>query len=115
MKQSLREILAESHIAAIAIAALLFWSVVLVCQAIWEPLSKLLPLLFTAIAIFDIPYFSFVGAEWYLVLIITSYDLIGAFTMFATAWYLSRVVYGIGPFQSLSIHINNGLKRSPDV
>ena len=57
MKRSLRQILDDSHIAAVTIAVLL-WSLDGAFQALWIPVSRAVGFLFTAVAILDIPYFS---------------------------------------------------------
>jgi hypothetical protein len=103
VKRSLREVLADSHIAAVTIAVLLLWAVNSGFQALWIPLSKITAYLFTAVAIFDIPYFSYplnVGDRSNLILA-TLYLLSAAFH-FAAAWILSRWVYGLSPLASLS-------------
>ena len=58
MKRSLRQILDDSHIAAVTIAVLLLWSLDGAFQALWIPVSRAVGFLLTAVAILDIPYFS---------------------------------------------------------
>ena len=103
MKHSLREILAESHVAAVAIAVLLYWSLYWGFIALWSPLTRAANFLFTAIAIRDIPYFSptFTIADRYE-LSTTIAFLFNAFVCLAAAWLLSRWVDGTGPLRSLS-------------
>jgi hypothetical protein len=99
LMRSLRETLAKSDISAVAIAVLLLWSIESALQSLWGPLYQTASLLFTAIAILDIPYplwndtpsVLFTSA-WYL-----SYALIS----FSAAWFLARWVYGVGPVSSL--------------
>jgi hypothetical protein len=55
MERSLRQILADSHVAAVTIALLLLWSFDGAIQALWEPASRAIEFLITAVAIFDIP------------------------------------------------------------
>lgn len=55
---SLCKVMAKSHVAAVAVAVLLLWSMDLAFRALWEPLSRIAEFLFTAIAILDIPYIS---------------------------------------------------------
>ena len=102
MKRSLREVLAESHVAAVTIAVFLFWSADSVVQALWTPVSKVAVYLFTAVAIFDIPYFSYPlnGGDRSSLILATLYLLFAAFN-FAAAWILSRWAYGVGPLRSL--------------
>jgi hypothetical protein len=103
MKPSLRELLAESHIAAVAIAVLLLWSLDSGFQALWRPLSHVLGFLFTAVAILDMPDFSF-GLEERVILITTFFYLLAALISLAAAWLLSHWVYGRSPLRSLSTY-----------
>jgi hypothetical protein len=95
---SLRRILAETHVAAVAIAIFLIWSLDSFFQALWWPLFRAVSYLLTAIAILDVPYFSFNRSQ----LLIALLNLSNAFIDFAAAWLLSRWVYREGPFRSLS-------------
>ena len=103
MKPSLREILADSHIPAVAIAVLLVWSLDSVFRALWDPVSRAATFLFTAVAILDVPYYShtLTGADR-LALITTFAYLFSAFINLAAAWLLSHWAYGVGPIKSLS-------------
>jgi hypothetical protein len=101
VRPPLREILANSHIPAVAIAVLLLWSLSWGFQALWSPLLRAAGFLFTAVAILDIPYFSFTTADR-LMLTTTFLFLFNAFISLAAAWLLSRWVYGMGPLRSLS-------------
>jgi hypothetical protein len=103
VKPSLREILAESHVSAVAIAVLLYWSLYWGSIALWSPLARAVNFLFTAVAIFDIPYFSstFTSADRFE-LSITLTFLFNAFVCLAAAWLLSHWTYGTGPLRSLS-------------
>lgn len=102
MKRSLRDALAESHTAAVAIAVLLVWSLDGAFRALWDPAFRAVSFLFTAIAIFDIPYFSptLTIADWFT-LTTTLFYLYSAIISFSAAWLLSRWVYGVGPLRSL--------------
>jgi hypothetical protein len=105
VKSSLRKILAESHVSAIAIAVLLFWSLDSAFRALLGPLFRAVTFLFTAVAILDIPYFSrtLTIADRFT-LIITSAYLFNALVYLTAAGLLSRWVYGLGPLRSLSIY-----------
>jgi hypothetical protein len=48
VRPSLREILADTHIAAVAIAVLLLWTLDGTFQALWAPLSSVAGFLLTA-------------------------------------------------------------------
>jgi hypothetical protein len=103
MKPSLRGVLADSNISAIAIAVLLLWSLEDVFRALWDPLVHAAEFLFTAMAILGIPYYSpRLTVADRVMLITTSSYLFSALISFAPAWLLSRWVYGVGPFRSLS-------------
>jgi Zn-dependent protease with chaperone function len=103
VKPSLREILANSHIPAVAIAVLLLWSLNWGFQALWSPLLRVGDFLFTAVAILKISYFSptLTGADLFM-LTTTLLFLFNALISLAAAWLLARWVYGVGPLRSLS-------------
>jgi hypothetical protein len=103
VKPSLRKMLAESHVSAVAIAVLLLWSLESAFWALWGPLSRAANFLFTALAILDIPYFSrtLTGADRFRLFTTYSY-LFSSFVYLASAGILSHWVYGTGPFRSLS-------------
>jgi len=103
VKPSLRQLLADSHVAAVAIAVLLLWSFQWGVRALWDPVSSVTVFLFTAVAILDVPYLSLTASDW-LALIGTFTYLVYALISFAIAWLLSRWVYGNGPFHSLSMY-----------
>jgi len=99
VKASLREILAHSRISAVAIALLLLWSLNSGNQALWKPLPGAMFYLATSAAIRGIPHISFIDrVTWTL----TLSELLNALICFGAAWLLSRWVYGVGPFRSLS-------------
>jgi uncharacterized membrane protein len=103
VKPSLREVLAASHIAAVAIAVLLLWSLDSVFRALWDPVSRAATFLFTAVAILDVPYYSHtLTAADRLTLITTFAYLFSAFIDLTAAWLLSHWTYGVGPIKSLS-------------
>lgn len=100
MKQSLREALADSHIAAVTIALLLFSSVDCTFRAVWPYAFEAISFIFTAVAIWDIPYFSFDGVNR-LQLVATLSYLYSAIVEVLAAWLMSRWIYGVGPVRSL--------------
>jgi len=100
MKPSLRQVLADSHIAAVAIAVLLLWSLDGAFRGLWGPVYGVVEYLFTAIAILDIPYFSSALARFALVE--TCSYLYMAVVTFSASWLLSRWVFGVGPIRSLA-------------
>jgi hypothetical protein len=101
-KPGLRDMLATSHVAAVAIAIFLIWSIDGFCQALWRPLSGILNLLATAVAILDVPYYSSTSTMKDRLDLDTALTFLGfaMFFLFA-AWILSRWVYGMGPLRSL--------------
>lgn len=118
MPASLRKVLIDSHVAAVTIAMLIFFSAVEAVFALWEPVSQVVSYLITAVAylitavaIRDIPSFpvtrSYVTSS---MLPITFTILLLALANLAAAWLLSRWVYGVGPLRSLG-NLRNKLLR----
>jgi hypothetical protein len=105
MKRSLREILIASHVAATTIAALLLWFMDSIFRGLWPLLGRAVEWLFTAVAIFDIPYFSFTVVDR-SILLISAYYFYAAIVSFSAAWIVSRWVYGVGPLRSLVAYGN---------
>jgi hypothetical protein len=104
VKRPLRRVLADSHVAAVAIALLLLWALNGAFWTLWDPVYRMGRFLFTAIAIWDIPYFSIKPtAIDRLMLISTFYFLYSALVSLLAAWLLSRWVYGVGPLRSLAV------------
>ncbi|HVP52405.1 MAG TPA: hypothetical protein VMT05_09865 [Terriglobales bacterium] len=102
MRPPLRQVLADSHVAAVAIALFLLWSLDAAFSAVWPPISHVLEYAFTAIAILDIPYFShsFTVADRSMLILSLVY-LYSCLVSFAAAWVLSRWIYGMGPLAAL--------------
>jgi len=101
-KRSLRQVLADSHVATVSIALLLLWSLDAAFRGLWDPACRVGAFLLTAIAIRDIPYLSPGGtAVDRFMLISTFYFLYSAIVCLSAAWLLSRWVYGTGPLRSL--------------
>jgi hypothetical protein len=102
VKPSLRKILADSHIAAIAIAVLLFWAFYSLFQVPWAPLFRAVDFVVVAIATFDIPYSA---GSWTftdrLALMMAASYLFSASVNFTVAWLLWRWAYSEGPFLCL--------------
>lgn len=102
MKRSLREVLAESHIAAITIAVLLFSFFDATFEASWPFIYEALHYVFLAIAILGVPYFSLKIYPG-IVVNLCAY-LCFAVVSFLGAYMLSRCVYGLGPFAVLATY-----------
>jgi hypothetical protein len=112
MKGSLRQALADSHVAAITIAVLLLWVLDATCRGLWDPLYDLGAFVFTGIAIWDIPYISPTPTlADRSMLIITAYYLYSAFVCVLGAWLLSRWVYGMAPLRSLATYRSQLIRR----
>jgi hypothetical protein len=100
--KSLRIALAESHIAAIAIAILLFFFFDFLVRALWEPLPAAIMFLLTAIAVRGMPYVpKRLNLYQEFQLMEPLYFLFEAAVSFFAAWLLSRWIHGVGPFASL--------------
>src|ERR1700726_117456 len=99
--KSFAQILAESHISAVAIAVLLVWSFDWGFRALWSLFVPAADFLVTAVEIRGIPYVSSTSIgriTWTLTLLYfvnTSMSLLAA-------WFLSCWVYGVGPLRCLS-------------
>jgi len=103
VRPSLRQILADSHISAIAIAVLLFWGLASTFRAPWDLLSRTADFLFTVMAIRGVPYIpSKLDFADLLLLLNTFFYFFTSLISFGAAWLLSRWVYRVGPFRSLS-------------
>jgi hypothetical protein len=102
VKFSLREVLAQSYVAAVAIAVLLLWTLDNVFRALWGPVYRVGTFVYTAVAILRIPYFN-PRLDWAdrTMLMMTLLYLSGAAVYLLAAWLLSRWVYGMGPLRSL--------------
>lgn len=111
MKRPLHEILAESYIAAVAIALLLLWSVDAALWAARDTVYSAAEFIVTAVAIQGIPYSSHIWTiRDRMMFFRTGYGLGNASVDLVAAWLLSHWVYGAGPFRSL-IRCRHGLAR----
>ena len=106
MKASLRKVLADSHVAAIAIALLMAWSLMEGIEGLTLPVGygilNAIIFLLTAATEREIPYISphLDGFD----LLILSWSLLHlerAATCALAAWLLARWVYGQGPIRCL--------------
>lgn len=113
MKPSLRKVLADSHIAAVAILVLLAWSLEWILSALWSPFVRVADFVFNAIAILDIPsglgHFSIIDR---VALIVSASYCIYAAISIAGAWLLSRWVYGVTPISTLREYHSRFARRS---
>jgi hypothetical protein len=102
VRPTLREVLADSHIAAVAIAVLLIWSLDSGVRAIGPPILSVVGFLVTVVAIRDIPYgFGTFSLGYWFSQIPTFIHFLNAVISLSAAWVLSRWVYKVAPFRSL--------------
>src|SRR5689334_6117076 len=100
---SLREILVRSRIAAVAISVLLLCTIWYGLTGVWKPILRVLNFVFEAVAILDIPYFSRqMTVLDRITLVETASYLWTACCALLAAVFLSRWLYGVGPFQALT-------------
>jgi hypothetical protein len=103
VERSLRQMLVESDVAAVAIAVLLWWFLQGLLTALWLPIFRIAKFVFTAIAILDIPYFDpALNARDRFEMIKSATCLYGAMSSVLAAWLLARWVYGTGPIDCLA-------------
>lgn len=100
MRPTFRGVLADSHIGEVSIAVLLLRALESGVKALPGPLFRFVDFLVTAVAIRGLPYGS--GTFTFIDLAIPLGYLAETMTAFAAAWLVSRWVYGMGPFHSLS-------------
>jgi hypothetical protein len=101
MNRSLRQVLADSHVAAATIALLLVWALDTAVRGLWDPVYHV-GILFTAIAIWDIPYLSPSPTTIdRLTLISSCYLFYCSIVSLAAASLLSYWVYRTGPIRLL--------------
>jgi hypothetical protein len=100
VRPTFRGVLADSHIGEVSIAVLLLRALESGVKAIPGPLFRFADFLVTAVAIRGIPFGS--GTFTFIDLAIPLGYLAEAMTAFAAAWLVSRWVYGMGPFRTLS-------------
>ena len=96
----IRDVLARTHVAAVTVAVLLLWSIDASFRAFWPLLSGVLEYVFTAVAILDIPYFSWTANRRFEVAWTCIYTL-SAVMEFCAAWLIARWVFGVGPLSCL--------------
>lgn len=112
LRRNLRTSLAESHTAAVAIAVLLVWSLQSSWRALWPPVSRLLELVATAVAIFNIPYLGpSLITEDRTSFAISLLDLGYAAIALIAASVLSRWVYGLGALRMLQTYRTRLVRR----
>lgn len=102
-KPALRTLLAQSHVADVAICALLFRSLDEGIRVIGPPLTHASAFVFTAIAIRDIPYYELgLSHSERVELVQILAHVIACLFAATSAWVFSRWVYQAGPVRGLS-------------
>ena len=98
-----RKVLRDSHVAAIAIAALLAGSIEFLFNALLYPASQFLSFLAIALATHNTPYMprTIDYAAHFISLEMPIFNLGTALNSLACAWLLSLWVYGKGPLRVL--------------
>lgn len=95
-----RAILAESHVARVAVAVLLLWTIEWTIWSLWTPLFFAVDYISNALAIWGIPSGTFPLGR-VLQLIPSAFYLGTSILSFGAAWLVSWWVYGTGPIQCL--------------
>jgi hypothetical protein len=105
-----RKVLADSHVAATSIAVLLLKALESGVQTLEHPFYRAVSFLITSVAIRGIPYGTgtFTFFDW----IMPFGYLMDSITTLGAAWLVSRWVYGVGPFRSLSKCLAGFTRRS---
>lgn len=105
MQSTLRKILADSHIAAVTISLLLFFSLKSFLQALPHPLLDALGFVITAVAIRGVPYIPHpLDVADKMTLLGTAPLLYNALTCFIAASLMSRWIYRATPLRVLSAY-----------
>ena len=113
VNRSLRQVLADSHVAAVTVALLLLWALDTAVRGLWDPVYHVGKFLFTAIAIWDIPYLSPSPTTIdRLTLISSGYLSYCSIVSLAAASLLSRWVYGTGPIRLLIAYRTDLIRRN---
>jgi hypothetical protein len=102
VKPSLRKILADSHIPAVAITVLLLWSLNSGLKALLRPFLRAVDFLSTAVAIRGVPYAYPNSIQDRVMVTGTLLYLFDAIVSLFAAWLLARWVYGMGPLRCLN-------------
>lgn len=94
-----RSVLVESNVTAIAVAMLLLWSMDLALRSLWDPIYGVVAILFMAVAILDIPYWSPAAATRTLLSSLPGF--LAAIMLLVCAWLLACWIHGEGPIRIL--------------
>ncbi|HEV2484412.1 MAG TPA: hypothetical protein VGT08_02680 [Terracidiphilus sp.] len=113
MQATLRKVLIDSHVAAIAIAVLLAGAIEFVFIALFDPASRVLSFLTIAVATNSPPYIprTVDYAARNVSLQASLFDLSVALNNLACAWLISRWAYGTGPMRILRNYRDKLMRR----
>lgn len=103
MQRSLREVLADSHVAVATVAILLFWCLVLVFRAVLGPLYEVAVFIIWTVSVGSSPYRPFSELNGFR-LLTSLIDLSIACFYFFSAWLLTRKTYRLNPFELLTAY-----------
>ena len=105
--------MAEHHVAAVAIAVLLLWSLDWGSRALLGSLYRIASFVVYSVAILRVPYYSSrLSYADRILLLQMSANVLSAFICFGAAWLLSRWVYGEGPFRRLARYRTRFTRRT---
>ena len=107
---TVRTVLIESHVAAVAILLLMSWSIADLLYALEPGIQHVLVFIGTAIAIVDIPTPPS-PFEIRMAVLRSSDYLIAALAQFGMAWVVSKALYKAAPISALRRVVSN--KRRP--
>ena len=100
---ALRQVLADSYVAAVAIVVLLVWALDSGVRAIGPPILSLVGFFVNTVAIRSIPYGTATFSLDYWLRQLPAFDhLVDAVIKLSAAWALSRWVYKVGPLRTLT-------------
>jgi hypothetical protein len=111
IRLTMRSALAQSHVAALAIAVLLISSVEALCRALWPLFSRILEFIFKAIEMLNVPYIGSLIVGYSATFALTIMEVVYFLAGLTAAIAVSRWVYGMGPFRSLIMVCSNSLRR----
>lgn len=95
VRQSLRESLSETHVAAVTILALLIQSLGSILRGVGYPLTSAAEFLVEMVAIRAIPQFDMFGPN--VLLVPLAANFLNAVLAFCAAWLVSRWAYNATP------------------
>jgi len=112
---SLRKLLGDSHIPAVTISLLLFFSLKSFLQALPHPLMRVFGFVITAVAIRDVPYIPHpLDVADKMTLVGTASLLYNALTCFIAAWLVSHWIYRATPLHVLSTYWSKLSRRKDE-